>query len=213
MLGEDQRYMRCAIALAKKGMGWVNPNPMVGAVLVRDGRIIGEGYHKFFGGPHAEVNAVNATSGRIDGSTLYITMEPCTHYGKTPPCADLIIERKIRRVVTGMKDPNPLINGNGIKVLEDAGIEVEVGVEENSIIKLNEIFIKYIRTERPFCTLKTAMTLDGKIATVENASKWISGTGSRKFVHELRQKYSAVMVGVNTIIYDDPSLTTRRPGR
>ena len=205
--------MRRAITLAKKGLGWVNPNPLVGAVLVREGRVIGEGTHEFFGGPHAEVNAINAASGNVAGSTLYVTMEPCSHLGKTPPCTDLIIQKGIRKVIVGMKDPNPLVNGFGLKALKEAGIEVTVGVEEDSLRKLNEIFIKYIQTGKPFCTLKTAMTLDGKIATVENASRWISCGDSRKFVHELRQKYSSIMVGVNTIIYDDPLLSNRRPGK
>jgi diaminohydroxyphosphoribosylaminopyrimidine deaminase/5-amino-6-(5-phosphoribosylamino)uracil reductase len=209
-LEEKQKYIRRAIALAKKGMGWVNPNPMVGAVIVRNGYIIGEGFHSYFGGPHAEVNAFENTSESLENATLYITMEPCSHHGKTPPCTELIISKGIRKVVAGMKDPNPLVNGNGFKKLIDAGIEVESGIEEAAVAEMNEQFVKYIVTGLPFCTLKTAMTLDGKIATVGNASKWISAENSRQYVHELRQKYSAVMVGINTILYDDPLLNTRR---
>jgi diaminohydroxyphosphoribosylaminopyrimidine deaminase/5-amino-6-(5-phosphoribosylamino)uracil reductase len=207
---EDQKYLRRAITLAKRGIGWVNPNPLVGAVIVKNGRIIGEGYHAFFGGPHAEVMAIENAMGSVKGATLYVTMEPCSHQGKTPPCTGTIIEKGIRKVVVGMKDPNPLVNGKGLKILKDAGIEVTTGIEEAAILKMNEQFVKYIVTGRPFCTLKTAMTLDGKIATVENASRWISGENSRKQVHELRQQYSAVMVGINTVLYDDPLLNNRR---
>jgi len=202
--------MRKAINLAKKGAGWVNPNPMVGAVLVKDGRIIGEGYHGNFGGPHAEVNAITNARETIEGSTLYVTLEPCAHHGKTPPCAPLIADKGISRVVIGMPDPNPEVNGKGIEYLSSRGIVVETGVLENEIKRMNEVFIKFITTGIPFCILKTAMTLDGKIATVTNASKWISGEQSRQFVHEIRQQASGLMVGVDTVIYDDPLLNTRR---
>ncbi|MCX6244020.1 MAG: bifunctional diaminohydroxyphosphoribosylaminopyrimidine deaminase/5-amino-6-(5-phosphoribosylamino)uracil reductase RibD [Bacteroidetes bacterium] len=210
---KDIKYMRRAITLAKRGMGWVNPNPMVGAVLVKDGQIIGEGYHEHFGGPHAEVNAISKAAGNVEGSTLYVTLEPCSHHGKTPPCTDLIIGKGIRQVVIAMKDPNPLVDGNGLKALADAGIDVVMAPEEPAAREMNELFGKYILTGRPFCALKIAMTLDGKIATVENASRWISGERSRRYVHELRQQYSAVMVGINTVIYDDPLLNTRRKGK
>jgi diaminohydroxyphosphoribosylaminopyrimidine deaminase/5-amino-6-(5-phosphoribosylamino)uracil reductase len=209
-LEEDRKYIRRAITLAKRGTGWVNPNPLVGAVIVRNGRIIGEGYHAYFGGPHAEINAIENALESVKDATLYVTMEPCSHQGKTPPCTETIISKGIRKVVAGMEDPNPLVNGNGLKILAGAGIEVKSGIEEAALLKLNEQFVKYIVTGLPFCTLKTAMTLDGKIATVENASKWISGDNSRKYVHELRQKYSAVMVGINTVLYDDPLLNIRR---
>jgi len=212
-LEEDQKYLRHAIVLAKRGSGWVNPNPLVGAVLVKNGRIIGEGYHAFFGGPHAEVNAIENATENIKDATLYVTMEPCSHQGKTPPCTDTIIRNGIKKVVVGMKDPNPLVNGTGLKILADAGIEVIKGVEEDAVLKLNERFVKFIVTGKPFCTLKTAMTLDGKIATIENASKWISGEDSRKYVHELRQQYSAIMVGINTVLYDNPLLNTRRANK
>ena len=208
---DDRKYIKRAITLAKKGMGWVNPNPLVGAVIVKNGRIIGEGFHAYFGGPHAEINAIQNASENVRGSTLYVTMEPCSHQGKTPPCTDPIIKLGIRRVVVGMKDPNPLVNGNGLKKLSGAGIDVTTDIEELAVLKMNEQFVKYIVTGKPFCVLKTAMTLDGKIATVENASRWISGEESRKYVHELRQRYSAVMVGINTVLFDDPLLNTRRP--
>lgn len=211
----DLKYMKRAVALAKRGAGWVNPNPMVGAVLVKDGRIIGEGFHEFFGGPHAEVNAIRActaASEQVEGSILYVTLEPCAHEGKTPPCVNLIAEQKIARVVIGITDPNPLVNGQGIRFLQSRGIQVEVGVMEPQIRELNEIFIKYIHTTRPFVVLKSAMTLDGKIATVTNASRWITGERSRKMVHHMRKQLSAVMVGVDTVIFDDPMLNIRMKG-
>jgi diaminohydroxyphosphoribosylaminopyrimidine deaminase / 5-amino-6-(5-phosphoribosylamino)uracil reductase len=212
-MDEDKKYIRRAMSLAKRGMGRVNPNPVVGAVLVKDGRIIGEGFHEYFGGPHAEANAILNATGNPEGATLYVTLEPCSHEGKTPPCTDLIIKNGIRRVVIAMTDPNPLVNGKGLKALSDAGIISEVIPGSTDALEMNEIFVKYILTGTPFCTLKTAMTLDGKIATVENASRWISGEKSRRYVHELRQQYSAVMVGINTVLYDDPLLNTRRKGK
>ncbi len=207
---EEQKYLRRAITLAKKGLGWVNPNPLVGAVIVKNSRIIGEGYHAYYGGPHAEIIALENATESVKGATMYVTMEPCSHHGKTPPCTGQIIRQGIRKVVIGMKDPNPLVNGKGMKILAGAGIDVKAGIEEATVFRMNELFVKYIVTGRPFCTLKTAMTLDGKIATVENASKWISCEDSRKLVHELRHQYSAVMVGINTVLYDDPLLNTRR---
>jgi diaminohydroxyphosphoribosylaminopyrimidine deaminase/5-amino-6-(5-phosphoribosylamino)uracil reductase len=207
---EEQKYIRRAISLAKKGLGWVNPNPLVGAVIVKNGHIIGEGYHAYFGGPHAEATAIENARESVKGATLYVTMEPCSHHGKTPPCTDPIIRKGIRKVVVGMKDPNPLVNGKGLKILIGAGIDVKTGIEEAAVLEMNEQFVKYIVTGMPFCTLKTAMTLDGKIATVENASRWISCEESRKVVHELRQQYSAIMVGINTVLFDDPLLNTRR---
>jgi diaminohydroxyphosphoribosylaminopyrimidine deaminase/5-amino-6-(5-phosphoribosylamino)uracil reductase len=212
----DKAFMTRAIALAKRGAGWVNPNPMVGAVLVNAGKIIGEGFHEFFGGPHAEVNAVNSVNeeniAAIKGSTLYVTLEHCSHFGKTPPCVDLIIEKKIGRVFIGMIDPNPIVSGTSIKKLVENGIQVETGLLEKETKKLNEVFIKYIQTGLPFVVLKSAMTLDGKIATVTNASRWITGDKSRKIVHHMRQQLSSVMVGVNTIITDDPLLNIRMKG-
>jgi diaminohydroxyphosphoribosylaminopyrimidine deaminase/5-amino-6-(5-phosphoribosylamino)uracil reductase len=205
--------MKRAISLAKRGAGWVNPNPMVGAVLVMDGQIIGEGFHEYYGGNHAEVNAIKDLSTDItSGSTLYVTLEPCAHEGKTPPCANLLAEKKLARVVIGMADPNALVNGKGILFLRSAGIVVETGLMEPQVRQMNEVFIKYIKTKLPFVLLKSAMTLDGKIATITNASRWITGEASRKMVHKLRQQLGAVMVGVNTVNYDDPLLNIRIKG-
>jgi diaminohydroxyphosphoribosylaminopyrimidine deaminase / 5-amino-6-(5-phosphoribosylamino)uracil reductase len=212
----DQKYMQRAISLAKRGMGWVNPNPQVGAVLVKDGLIIGEGFHGYFGGPHAEVKAIcsvpEPSDETIAGATLYVTLEPCSHEGKTPPCANLIADKKIKRVVIGMADPNPLVNGHGINFLKSAGIAVEVGLMEHKISELIEVFTKFIVTGMPFVVLKTAMTLDGKIATVTNASTWITGEPSRNLVHRMRHQLSAVMVGVDTVLSDDPLLNIRLKG-
>ena len=208
----DEKYMKRAINLAKRGSGWVNPNPMVGAVLVSDGQIIGEGCHEYLGGAHAEVNAIQRATGPVAGSTLYVTLEPCCHQGKTPPCTDLIIKERISRVVVGTYDPNPLVSGKGISQLKSAGIFVESGVMEEQSIRMNEVFNKYIRTRLPFVVLKSAMTLDGKIATVTNASRWITGETSRRMVHRFRQQLSAVMVGVDTVLFDDPLLNIRLKG-
>jgi diaminohydroxyphosphoribosylaminopyrimidine deaminase/5-amino-6-(5-phosphoribosylamino)uracil reductase len=210
---DDLTYMRRAVGLAKKGAGWVNPNPMVGAVLVKDGQIIGEGFHEYFGGNHAEVNALQDVLPEMaSGATLYVTLEPCSHKGKTPPCVNLIVEKNIARVVIGMADPNPLVNGKGIAFLQSAGISVETGVMEPVVRQMNEVFIKYIVTGHPFVLLKSAMTLDGKIATVTNASRWITGEASRKMVHHIRQNLSAVMIGVDTVLFDDPLLNIRMKG-
>lgn len=209
----DQKFMQIAIRLAGKGAGWVNPNPMVGAVLVNRERIIGSGFHAYFGGPHAEVNAFLSVlpSDRplIEGSTLYVTLEPCDHYGKTPPCTNLILENKIGRVVIGMADPNPAVNGKGISKLKQNGIEVLTDCLGPQVAIQNQIFIKYITTGKPFVLLKSAMTLDGKIATVTNASQWITGSESRKLVHRIRQQYGAIMVGIDTVVADDPLLNVR----
>jgi diaminohydroxyphosphoribosylaminopyrimidine deaminase / 5-amino-6-(5-phosphoribosylamino)uracil reductase len=206
----DTKYMKMAVRLAEKGAGWVNPNPMVGALIVKDNRIIGKGFHEHFGGPHAEVNAISNAGEEVAGSTLYVTLEPCIHQGKTPPCAPLIAGKGITRVVIGMKDPNPVVAGNGISYLQGKGIDVTVLPLLPEVKELNEAFSKYIVSGMPFCLYKTAMTLDGKIATVGNASRWITGEKSRKYVHVLRQQYAAVMVGVDTVIFDNPLLTTRR---
>ena len=208
----NQEYMRLAIEIAKKGAGKVNPNPMVGAVIVKDERVIGQGYHKYYGGNHAEVNAFENLSDNPEGATIYVTLEPCSHYGKTPPCVDKIIANKISKVVVGTLDPNPLVEGIGIKALKEAGIEVITGVLEEECKKLNEVFMKYILYKRPFVVLKTAMTLDGKIATESGESKWITSDKSRQEVHKLRNKLSAIMVGVNTVIKDNPELTCRLEG-
>ena len=201
--------MQLAIELARKGEGKVNPNPMVGAVIVRDGIVIGEGYHEKYGEGHAEVNAFKSLKEDPSEATMYVTLEPCSHYGKTPPCVDKIVENNIKRVVIGMIDPNPLVAGKGVDKLKKAGIEVKVGILEDECKKLNEVFIKYILSKKPFVVLKAAMSLDGKIATRTGESKWITSEKSRLEVHNLRNKLSGIMVGVNTVIKDDPELTCR----
>ncbi len=212
-LTNDKEYMRRALALALKGSGWVNPNPMVGAVLIRDGKIIGEGYHAMYGERHAEAVAFDGlTPEETRGATLYVTLEPCNHQGKTPPCAPMIAEMGIRRVVIAAGDPNPEVNGQGIKYLQKHGIEVETGLLKKEAEDQNEVFRTFITTGKPFVVLKTAMTLDGKIATVTNASRWITGEPSRRLVHRLRSRLSAVLVGVNTVLYDDPQLNIRLKG-
>lgn len=201
--------MKQAIGLARKGAGYTNPNPLVGALIVKHGRVIGEGFHEYYGGNHAEINAFKGATEDVEGATMYVTLEPCSHYGKTPPCANAIVKNKISKVIVGMLDPNPLVMGNGIKILRENGIEVVTGVLEDEIKSLNEIFIKYITTRLPFCILKTAMTLDGKIATSSGDSKWITSQNSRKYVHEIRHRVSGIMVGSGTVICDNPNLTTR----
>lgn len=209
-MNEHEKYMMHAIDLAEKGKGSVNPNPLVGSVIVKNGIIIGEGYHEKFGSAHAEVNAFNHATEDPEGADMYVTLEPCSHYGKTPPCALKIIEKKVKRVFISQLDPNPLVSGRGVKLLKDAGIEVFVGINEEESKKQNEIFLKYIQTKKPFVALKYAMTLDGKIATRSKDSKWITNEKSRAFVHDLRNEYQAILVGANTILADDPMLTTRR---
>jgi diaminohydroxyphosphoribosylaminopyrimidine deaminase / 5-amino-6-(5-phosphoribosylamino)uracil reductase len=205
----DVKYMERALELAKKGAGYTNPNPLVGAVIVKDGRIVGEGYHEVYGSHHAEVNAFRNATEDVKGATMYVTLEPCSHYGKTPPCAKAIVEKGIKKVIVALGDPNPEVAGRGIKILRDNGIEVVTGVLEEESRRLNEIFLKYITTKLPFCILKTAMTLDGKIAARTGDSKWITNEESRKYVHKLRHRVSSIMVGVGTIIQDDPLLNTR----
>lgn len=207
---EDVKDMRLALKLARKGAGWVNPNPMVGAVIVSHGEIIGKGYHEFFGGPHAEVNAIKSCTKSPRGATMYVTLEPCIHHGKTPPCADLIIQKKIKRVVVAMVDPNPSVNGKGIAYMRARNIHVDVGILQEEATKLNEVFVKFMLQHRPFCLFKGAMTLDGKIATATGESRWISGEHSRKLAHQLRHEYAAIMVGIGTILIDNPRLDARR---
>lgn len=210
---EDLEYMRRAIMLAERGAGFVNPNPMVGAVIVKGGKVIGEGWHERYGEWHAERNAFKNCTGDARGATLYVTLEPCCHHGKTPPCTDAIIEYGISRVFVGMRDPNPLVAGKGIALLREVGIEVFVGMEDEAIREQNKVFLKYISTRRPWVALKTAMTLDGKIATWSGDSKWITGTEARAYVHELRHRLMAVMVGIGTAVADDPLLNCRIEGR
>lgn len=202
-----------ALELSKKAVGFVNPNPLVGAVIVKDNKIIGEGYHEYYGGPHAEVNAFANAKEDVSGATMYVTLEPCSHYGKTPPCADAIVRNKISKVVIGMEDPNPIVAGRGIEILRSNGIEVITGVMDTEVKKINEIFIKYITQKEPFCIMKTAMTMDGKIATSTGDSKWISNEKSRLYVHELRHKVTGIMVGIGTVLKDNPELTTRIEGK
>jgi diaminohydroxyphosphoribosylaminopyrimidine deaminase / 5-amino-6-(5-phosphoribosylamino)uracil reductase len=206
----DIKFMQMAIDLADKGKGFVNPNPLVGAVIVKDGKIIGKGFHEKFGCRHAEVNAFLDAAEDVRGADLYVTLEPCSHYGKTPPCALKIIENEIKNVYISQLDPNPLVNSKGVKLLKDAGIHVEYGILEEKTKVQNEVFLKFIQTKKPFVAMKYAMTLDGKIATESRDSKWITNEKSRAFVHELRNQYQAILVGVNTVILDDPMLDTRR---
>jgi diaminohydroxyphosphoribosylaminopyrimidine deaminase/5-amino-6-(5-phosphoribosylamino)uracil reductase len=205
----DEKYMQQALRLARKGLGKASPNPMVGAVIVKEDRIIGQGYHKRFGGDHAEVDAFKNASEDVSGATMYVTLEPCRHWGKTPPCTDAIIERKIGRVVIGMLDPFPEMRGKSVELLKQRGIEARVGVLEKECRSLNEAYIKFIDTGLPFVTLKFAQTLDGRIATAKGSSKWISSPESLKLAHKLRSYHDAVLVGVGTVLADNPELTVR----
>ncbi|MDM8128213.1 bifunctional diaminohydroxyphosphoribosylaminopyrimidine deaminase/5-amino-6-(5-phosphoribosylamino)uracil reductase RibD [Paraclostridium benzoelyticum] len=205
----DEYYMGLAINLARKGIGKVNPNPMVGAVIVKDNKIIGTGYHERYGGKHAEINAIENSRESLNGSTMYVNLEPCSHFGKTPPCVDKIIESKINKVVISSVDPNPLVQGKGVKKLRDAGIEVKVGVLDKENKKLNEVFLKYIKNKKPFVVMKVAMSLDGKTATTTGQSKWISCDESRRYVHKLRSEVMGILVGINTVIKDNPMLDCR----
>ncbi|WP_129409452.1 bifunctional diaminohydroxyphosphoribosylaminopyrimidine deaminase/5-amino-6-(5-phosphoribosylamino)uracil reductase RibD [Marinitoga lauensis] len=205
-------FMKLAIKEAKKGIGKVNPNPLVGAIIVKNGKVVSKGHHEYYGGRHAEIVAIeNAKRKNIDikGATMYVTLEPCSHYGKTPPCANRIVKEGFKKVYIGILDPNPLVNGKGKKILEDAGIIVKHGILEAEIKELNEVFITYITQKRPFIALKFAMTLDGFIATNNFDSKWISNSKAREFVHKLRNYYSAILIGANTLITDNPQLTCR----
>lgn len=205
----DDFYMKRALRLAKRGERWVSPNPMVGAVIVKDGRIIAEGCHRRFGGPHAEIEAINHAKESIEGATIYVSLEPCSHSGKTPPCVEALIARKPARVVIGIADPNPLVAGRGIEALRRAGIETIVGVLEEACKELSERFFKYVTTGIPFVTLKFAQTLDGRIATATHQSRWISSPASRSFTHSLRSIHDAILVGAGTVMHDDPELTVR----
>lgn len=209
----DVSYMQLALQLAQKGCGWVAPNPMVGAVIVKDGKIIGQGWHEKYGQPHAERNALASCEFSPVGATMYVTLEPCCHYGRQPPCTDAILEAGIKRVVVGSDDPNPLVRGKGIQILRAHGIEVTEGVLQEDCKKLNEVFFHYIKTGCPLVVMKYAMTLDGKIAAYTGASKWITGETARNHVQEQRHRYSAIMVGVGTVLSDDPMLSCRIAGR
>ncbi len=205
----DSEYMRMALELAARGAGYVTPNPMVGAVVVNQGRVVGRGFHQALGGPHAEVNAIDDAGPRAHGATIYATLEPCNHHGRTPPCTRKILAAGIRRVVSAMADPNPDVSGGGNAFLKERGIEVISGVEESAARRLNESFVKFTRTKHPFVVLKMAATLDGRIATRTGDARWVTGPQARAQVHRLRHAMDAILVGVGTVKTDDPRLTAR----
>lgn len=209
---KKEEYMRRALELARKGEGHTSPNPMVGCVVVKDGRIISEGYHEKYGEFHAERNALTRCTEDIAGADLYVTLEPCCHQGKTPPCTDIIIEKKIARVFVGSMDSNPLVAGKGVQILRDHGIYVETGILDTECRKLNEVFYHYIATKTPFVVMKYAMTLDGKIACATGDSKWVTGEIARTQVHRMRGRYRGIMVGIGTVLADDPMLNCRVEG-
>lgn len=204
-----EKYLAVAIQEAKKSVGFVSPNPLVGAVIVKNGKIIGIGRHEKFGKSHAEINAFRNATENVEGAELYINLEPCVHWGNTPPCVDAIIEKKISKVVIGTLDPNPLVKGKGVQKLKEAGVEVVTGVLEKECRELNKFFFKYIKDKIPYITLKAAITLDGKIADAKRKSKWITSLKSREFVHQLRASHDAVLIGFKTVKKDNPALTVR----
>ncbi|MCI8516576.1 MAG: bifunctional diaminohydroxyphosphoribosylaminopyrimidine deaminase/5-amino-6-(5-phosphoribosylamino)uracil reductase RibD [Hungatella sp.] len=208
----DRDYMERAICLAKKGRGYTNPNPVVGAVIVRDGKVIGEGYHRIWGGLHAEREAIASLRESARGASLYVTLEPCCHYGKTPPCTEAILEEKITRVVIGSRDPNPKVSGRGAEILRQAGVEVVEDFMREECDRLNPVFFHYITTGTPYVIMKYAMTADGKIATKTGASKWITGEKSRAVVHGMRRNCMGIMAGIGTVLADDPMLNVRLEG-
>ena len=210
---QDERYMRLALALARRGLGETSPNPVVGAVVVAGGRIVGRGYHRRAGGPHAEAAALRHAGPRARGATLYVTLEPCNHTGHTPPCCDAILDAGIARVVAAMKDPNPLTNGRGIRRLRRAGVRVTTGVLDAEARRLNAPFVKCMTARMPWVVAKIAQSLDGKIATTTGQSQWISSPQARRFAHQLRRDADAVVIGVNSVLTDDPLLTARDPDR
>jgi diaminohydroxyphosphoribosylaminopyrimidine deaminase/5-amino-6-(5-phosphoribosylamino)uracil reductase len=205
----DRKMMRNSLRLAKKGCGFVAPNPLVGATIVKNGKIIGEGWHQKYGKAHAEINAINNAFESVQNATIYVNLEPCSHQGKTPACSLSLIQYGFKRVVIASLDPNPLVSGKGAQMLKQAGIEIKVGILEREAFKLNERFFKYIQHKRPFIALKMASSLDGKIATFSGDSKWITNEKSRAFAHHLRLQYSAILVGINTVLVDDPALNVR----
>lgn len=208
----EEQFMKRAIELAKRGVGWTAPNPLVGAVVVKNGRVIGEGYHRKYGELHAERNALAACTEDPAGATLYVTLEPCCHYGKTPPCTEIIIEKKIAKVVIGSRDPNPKVAGKGARILREHGINVVEDYMREACDALNPVFFHYITTKTPYVVLKFAMTLDGKIATRTGASKWITGEAARNHVHQLRGRYAGILAGIGTVLADDPMLNCRIDG-
>ena len=205
----DERYMKMALELAKRGVPWACPNPLVGAVIVKNGRIIGKGWHRCCGENHAEINAIESAREPVRGSTIYISLEPCSHHGRTPPCVERLVSEKPAAVVIGTIDPNPIVSGRGVATLKRHGIETRVGVLEDQCREINEVFFKYIRTRTPFVTLKFAQSIDGKIATATGHSRWISSEPSRVFAHRLRSHHDAILVGSGTVTKDDPELTCR----
>ncbi|UFS71205.1 bifunctional diaminohydroxyphosphoribosylaminopyrimidine deaminase/5-amino-6-(5-phosphoribosylamino)uracil reductase RibD [Geomonas sp. RF6] len=207
-----EKMMRRALALARRGLGRTSPNPAVGCVIVKDGEIVGRGYHKKAGTPHAEVHALADAGALAEGADVYVTLEPCAHYGKTPPCAKALVEARVARVFVAVVDPNPLVGGKGIAILREAGIEVETGILEEECREINEPFFKWIATGLPFVILKSALTLDGKSATASGDSKWVTSAAARQRVHRLRGQVDGIMVGVGTALKDDPLLTCRAPG-
>ena len=208
-----ERFLRRALELAGKAEGRTSPNPMVGAVVIKNGKTIAGGYHRRAGGPHAEIVALKKAGTQVRDAVVFINLEPCCHQGKTPPCTEALIQSGISKVVVGMQDPNPLVRGKGIRRLRQAGIEVETGVLKPECERLNEVFIKYITTGKPFVILKSAVSLDGKIATSGGDSKWITGEPARRKVHQLRDRMDAILVGSGTVLKDNPRLTTRLPGK
>lgn len=211
-LSYDEKYMRLAMQLAGNAIGRTSPNPLVGAVIVKDNRVVGCGWHRKAGTPHAEVHALNQAGELAQGADVYVTLEPCAHYGKTPPCAKALVEAKVKNVYGGLLDVNPKVAGKGFKILEDAGIHVEYGFLQDELRKQNEVFFKWIEHKKPFVVLKAAMTLDGKIATATGQSKWITNETSRAYGYKLRDIYDGIMVGINTVIEDNPMLTSRVDG-
>lgn len=211
-LSYDEKYMRLAMQLAGNAIGRTSPNPLVGAVIVKDNRVVGCGWHRKAGTPHAEVHALNQAGELAQGADVYVTLEPCAHYGKTPPCAKALVEAKVKNVYGGLLDVNPKVAGKGFKILEDAGIHVEYGFLQDELRKQNEVFFKWIEHKKTFVVLKAAMTLDGKIATATGQSKWITNETSRAYGYKLRDIYDGIMVGINTVIEDNPMLTARVDG-
>lgn len=212
MQNYDEKYLRKCLKLAKRTEGQTSPNPLVGCIIVNNGKVISSGYHKFAGAPHAEREAIDKVKDKdnLKGATLYVNLEPCCHLGRTPPCVDKIIESKISKVVIGIPDPNPLVGGKSIDILKKQGVKVEVGILEDKCRKLNEIFMKFISTGLPFVAVKSAVSLDGKIATYNFQSKWITDEYSREYSHKIRLKYDAILVGINTVLRDNPHLTVRK---
>lgn len=206
---EDEYFMQRAISLAWRGTGHVSPNPRVGCVLVKEGHIVAEGYHQCYGSHHAEVEALRKAGSSAQGATAYVTLEPCSHWGKTPPCAPQLVKAGLKRVVIGMKDPHDVVNGRGIRILQDAGVPVEWGILEEECKWLNRGFIRRVRDGRPWVTLKTASTLDGRVAMQNGESQWITGESARTMAHLLRGEHDAIMIGVGTVLHDNPSLTVR----